>query len=262
MYPDSPSLGALVQGTLGRELLAKAKGDQCFNGIGNPYPPGPPCTEGQDKVNQGYVFGLAKNGNDLWIGTSANQLCTVLGTYLTAFGIDPPAFLTSACVCEYGQSQGSPPLPAALGDWRPPEVWVYNTVAKTTVNRTPTGDPLLNETLGLRSAGTLGNVVILGGPNLAAGFNPSSINAAINLFAFRADTGAYLGSKKFSQYSDIRKWLVAEGSLYTAVQNKVGMTGSVLRWAPPSPLDLDNVTIDQLLNFVEVGALDAEGAEL
>jgi len=262
LYPDSPSSATFVQGILGRELLAKAKGDQCFNGIGNPYPPGPPCAEGQDKVNQGYVFGLAKNGHNLWIGTSANQLCTVLGTYLEAFGVDPPAFLTSACVCEYAESQGSPPLPAGLGDWRTPEVWVYNTADKTTVNRTPIGDPLLNETLGLRSAGTLGNVVILGGPNLAAGFNPASPDAAINLFAFRADTGAYLGSKKFPQYSDIRKWLVAEGSLYTAVQNKADQTGRVLRWDPPDPIDFSTVTIDQLLNFVEVGRLDAEGAEL
>ena len=261
LYPNNPSLGALVQGTLGRELLAKAKRDECFNGIGNPYPSAPPCVEGQDKVNQGYVFGLAKNGNDLWMGTSANQLCTVIGTYLTAFGIDPPPFLTSACVCEYAQSQESPPLPAALGDWRPPEVWVYNTVNKTTINRTPHSDPRLRETLGLRSAGTLGNVVIFGGPNLIAGFLPSDPAAAINLFAFRADTGAYLGSKKFPEYSDIRKWLVVGEHLYTAVQNTDDLTGRVLRWAPTS-LNLDSATMDELLNFEEVGRLDSEGAEL
>jgi len=261
LYPASPPLKTLVQGTLGRELLAKAKRDECFNGIGVPGPPGPPCAEGRDKVNQGYVFGLAKNGDDLWMGTSANQLCTVLGTYLTAFGMDPPPFLTSACVCEYAQSQESPPLPAALGDWRPPEAWVYNTVNKTTINRTPHSDPLLYETLGLRSAGTLGNVVIFGGPNLIAGFLPSDPTAAINIFAFRADTGAYLGSKKFPEYSDIRKWLVVGDHLYTAVQNTADLTGRVLRWAPIS-LDLDSATMDELLNFEEVGSLDSEGAEL
>jgi hypothetical protein len=29
------------------DLLAKAKPDECFNGIGQPYPPGPPCATGK-----------------------------------------------------------------------------------------------------------------------------------------------------------------------------------------------------------------------
>ena len=252
--------------TLRRELLAKAQADECFAGIGAPYPPGPPCGGGVDKINQGYVFGMTKSGEQLWFGTSPNQLCTVLGTYLATMGVDPPSFINSALVCEYGMSQMSPPLPTPLGDWRAPEIWLYNTETGNLENKTPYGDLLLQETLGIRSAGTLGNVVILAGPNIAAGFyDPADPQAetAVNFFAFRTDTGAYLGSKTFTQYTDIRKWLVVEGHLYTGVQyDDLFLTGRVLRWAPPRPLNLNIATIDQILQFEEVGQTDAEAAEL
>ena len=38
------------------ELLGKAAPDECFAGIGQPYPAGPPCAQGQAKVNQAYVW--------------------------------------------------------------------------------------------------------------------------------------------------------------------------------------------------------------
>ena len=34
------------------ELLAKAEPDECYDGIGQPYPPGPACATGREKVNQ------------------------------------------------------------------------------------------------------------------------------------------------------------------------------------------------------------------
>jgi len=100
----------------------------------------------------------------------------------------------------------------------------------------------------------------MGGPNLIAAMYQLNIGVpgrAINLFAFRADTGEYLGSKAFPHYTDIRKWIVAEGELYTSVQYEDG-TGRVLRWDPQP----ETKTIDDILNFEEVGLLDAEGAEL
>jgi hypothetical protein len=33
--------------TMNWELLAKAPPDACYDGIGNPYPPGPPCATGR-----------------------------------------------------------------------------------------------------------------------------------------------------------------------------------------------------------------------
>jgi len=43
-------------------LIGKAQADECFAGVGVPYPPGPPCASGQPKVNQAYVWGLTKAG--------------------------------------------------------------------------------------------------------------------------------------------------------------------------------------------------------
>ena len=69
-----------------RDLLAKAEPDECFNGIralGDLTPPVvPPCSEGQPKVNQAYVWGLTLAGSNLWFGTAANVHCLVLGAYL------------------------------------------------------------------------------------------------------------------------------------------------------------------------------------
>ncbi|MEW5817415.1 MAG: hypothetical protein AB1798_18720, partial [Spirochaetota bacterium] len=61
--------------TLDRELLGKAEPDECYNGIGNPYPPGPPCSEGVPKVNQTYVWGMTMSGDDIWFASSANVTC-------------------------------------------------------------------------------------------------------------------------------------------------------------------------------------------
>ena len=51
---------------LDRDLLAKAAPDECFNGIGMPYTGTVPiCEYGMPKVNQAYVWGLAKPGDDM-----------------------------------------------------------------------------------------------------------------------------------------------------------------------------------------------------
>ena len=226
---------------LSHELLAKAQPDECFDGAGNPYPAGPPCATGKAKVNQAYVWGLAKSGNDLWFGTAANVHCLVLGGFL---GITS-TLQTDSFVCEFASSQLVPPLPAIIGDWRPPQIYVYNTASRTLTPKTPL-DPLIRDTLGLRSAGTFGKVAILAGPSLRSG---------INLFAFNTETGQYLGSNHLTQYNDIRKWLLVNGVLYTGVQKTAG-GGAILRWLG----DADNLT--NLFSFEEVGNLDTEGAEL
>lgn len=225
------------------QLLAKADPDECFNGIGEPYPDGPPCDEGISKVNQAYVLGLTKSGDDLWFGTAPNVHCLVLGTYL---GANIP-HETASWVCEFGSSQFSPPLPDFIGDWRPPRIFAYSTENGELVEKTP-DHPLIGLTLGIRSAGTLGDVVILGGPTL-------SPEGGINLFAFNTETGECEGLTTLPDYRNIRKWLVVDDVLYTAVGNTDG-TGSVLRW-------IDDVTDAHYpFAFEEVGELDGAGAEL
>jgi len=225
--------------------VAKAEPDECYNGIGKPYPPGPPCSEGIPKVNQTYLWGMTRSGDDLWFASSANVSC--LAMVNSSFS-NPTPEETSTHVCEYGESRFSPPLPPQQGDWRPPRIYVYNTAARTLTEKTPQCSPddcRIKTTMGIRSAGTLDKVVIFGGPCLSA-------IAGINLFAFRTDTGAYLGSTTLAAYADIRKWLVVKDVLYTAVRNTSG-GGSVLRWR------------GSLLNpflFEKVGTLDSEGVEL
>ncbi len=236
---------------LGRELLAKAKPDEYFFGIGdegNTYAPclEPPCD--QNKVNQAYVWGLTKSGDDLWFGTAPNVHCLVIGGYL---GIEFP-HQTDSWVCEFGESQVSPPVPGFIGDWRPPRIFVYSTKTGDLAEKTPP-DFLTNSTVGIRSAGALGGVVILGGPSL-------SLEGGINLFAFNTAGNEYLGCANLPDYNNIRKWLVVDGVLYTAVGNSVGNSdgpgGSVLRWVD------DPYEPGYPFAFEVVGLLDSAGAEL
>lgn len=226
-------LGGFSQSVMEKTLLSKAKPDECFNGIG--VPPSPlPCTtsEGKPKVNEAYVWGLAKSGKKLFYGTAPNVLCLVLSGYL---GISTP-IQTDSFVCEFGSK-----------DWRAPQIYLYDLDEREEINLTATdealkNDPLLKRTLGLRSAGSIGQIVFLGGPGLGGG---------INLFAFNGHSGRYIGSKAFPAYNNIRKWLAFKGHLYTAVGKGGG--GSVLRWTG---------TLSNPWSFQEVGSLDSSGAEL
>jgi hypothetical protein len=214
------------------ELLAKAAPDECYDGIGNPYPPGPPCAQGRPKVNQAYVWGLAKDGRQLWFGTAPNVHCLVMGLYL---GQTAPVE-TSSYVCEFGASPYAPPLPDFIGDWRPPHIYLHDLASGALVEKTP-ADPRVGLTVGLRSAGTHGGVVFLAGPAFTGG---------INLFAFRTDTGDYLGSSNLPS-SNIRKWLVWDDVLYTAAGTKV------LRWRGG---------VADPFRFDEVGVITGDGVEL
>ena len=204
---------------MGGKVLAKAEPDECYDGIGNPYPPGPPCATGRSKVNQSYIWGLTRSGNDLWFGTAANVQCLVIGRGL---GMTTP-IETNSWVCEFGSSSyPSPlpdPLPADVRDWRPPRIYNYSTASETLTEMTPP-DILLGRTGGLRFAASHNNVILLGGP---------AIGGAINLFAFQADTNVYLGSINLPAYDNIRKSLVVGDVLYLGV-GVTGGKGAVLRW--------------------------------
>jgi hypothetical protein len=234
-------------------LLAKAPADECYYGIGDsgngPLSAAnlPACTGGQPKVNQAYVWGLVKNGINVWFGTISNTHCLVMGSYL---GLSIP-HETLSWVCEFGDSTTSP-LPDALKDFRPPKVYILDTITDTLTDKTPliiaAGAPhstRLNATIGLRSAGAVGNLVILAGPSLAGG---------INLFAFNGLTGAFIDSATLSEFNDIRKWLVVNGVLYTTVgKDCSGGGGRVLRWTG---------TVANPFTYDIVGNLDTQGAEL
>ena len=235
-------------------LLEKAQSDGCFYKIGdarNSYDPYGLKPEvcladgGHLKVNQAYVWGLTKDKKNIWFGTAPNVHCLVLGQYLQM--TDPMEY--NAWVCEFGGSQFCPPVPAALGDWRPPRIFSFNTEADTLVERTPSS-PLIKLTVGIRSAGALNDVVLLGGPNL-------SLEGGINLFAFEASTGNFLGATTLMEYNNIRKWMVVNDVLYTAVGYADPVAkqsgGKVLRWQGNKA---------NPFQFEIVGELDSSGAEL
>jgi hypothetical protein len=221
---------------LANKLLAKAKPDECFKGVGldNIYPfdfTTNTC-DGTPKVNQAYVWGLAKAGQDLWFGTAPNVHCLVIGGYLEM--TDP--IQTSSYVCELGSSKLVPPLPASIGDWRPAEFWVYN-LTSGSLTKIQVADPNVQYTVGIRAAGTLNGVVVMGGPSMLGG---------INMFYFNAATKEYLGSKRLP-YENIRKFAVIDNVLYTTAGPRV------LRWTG----DLANPH-----SWVEVGNISGSGAEL
>jgi hypothetical protein len=234
------------------ELLAKAPPDECFNGIGLPYPAGPPCAQGQPKVNQAYVWSLAQADNRLWFGTGANVNCIVTGTTLAL----PAPRITDDYVCEFAESQvvkQNPTMPVGAGDHRQPRVYLYDLASGALTEKTAaiTGastDDLsrLRRTLGLRAGGTHQGVVLLAGP---------ALGATVSMFAFDTATGEYLGSTNFTKYGNIRHFLVADDVLYAGVG--VGPNGRdggyILRWAGDRT---------DPFNFVEVGKLPAQVADL
>jgi hypothetical protein len=235
---------------LNRELLAKAQPDECFHGIGGPYDPDPTCSQGGvPKVNQAYVWGLTKNGPKVWWGTVANTLCWVSGMIMDQSPIQLPTMQTTAWACEYEQSNYpfSSSLPDGMKDWRVPKIYSFDTATNTQEDKTPTPaqDPegLIFQTLGLRSAGSVGDVVFVAGPGLGPW---------VTMFAFKSSTGEFLGAEKFSQYSDVREWLTVDGVLYAGMQTQNG-SGSIIRWVGCEK---------DPFQFVEVGTLDASAANL
>jgi hypothetical protein len=247
---DSPQY--IPGGEYAYKLLAKAQPDECFNGIGQPYPAGPPCEVGQPKVDQSYVWGLTQVGSKVWFGTGANVQCFVTGATLG----DVKPSINDDYVCEYGESQivkQNPGMPASVGDQRPPEVMYYDTDANKLVDETAeinagTSDDQyrLKTTLGLRAGGSFNGVVLMAGP---------ALGQAINLFAFDGETGAFLGSTSLTAYGNIRHFYVADGALYAGVG--IGRNGdsggAVLRWTG----DKTNP-----FSFEDVGDLPAQAADL
>jgi hypothetical protein len=224
------------------ELLARAEPDECFAGLGEPYPPGPHCPDGsQEKMNQGYVWGLTQAGDSLWFGTGANVFCTTQGAFMSEFEDAE----TSRYVCEYGNSQiaqSRPGFPPQYGDWRRAQVFEYDLSTGQLIDRTPYTDRLLYRCLGLRSAGSHDGVVFLAG---------GSFYGTVVMFAYDAETKAYLGSYEFTDFRTIRKWLVVNGRLYAGMG--AGAKGRIVRWFGNR---------DDLWNFRVVGVVNGVPREL
>lgn len=205
-------------------LLASAVPDECFNGVGVDYPPinsDGTCSTGKPKINESRIWGLTEESGKLWFGTLANSQCVVTGQVK---GGSPRPILNNILVCEFGESEivrEHPQVPALLGDWRPPSIYSYD-LATQTLSKKNITDPRINQTLGFRGAGSINNIAFLAGPSA---FNQTP---AINIFAFKADTGQYLGSCSRTDFTYIRGWARVGGVLYVGVASRTH--GAVLRW--------------------------------
>jgi hypothetical protein len=248
-------------------LLSKAAPDECYIPIEVketyeapiPYIPlnGETCqSQTIAKVNQAYVWGLAKTKNDLWFGTAPNVNCLVEGTFL---GSTNPSE-NESWACEFGDSAFkatfAPALPDSLGDWRPSKIYrlsLRRGSSPVEIGSTMSVEAkaLLNRTIGLRSAGSHKDVVLFAGPTA----RPNA--AGVAFFAFNAKTGAFLAAQEFPEYNNIRKWLVAKGEMYTAVgvnpEGDSTTRGALLKWTG----DIRNP-----IRFDTVATLPSEGAEL
>lgn len=230
-------------------LLWQVAPDECFNGVGVDYPPinaDGTCSQGQPKANQSYVWSLVEANGRLWFGTMANTACVLNGTR------DVTPILEDTFVCEYGESQYArtyPSLTDIQGDWRPPRIYSWDLATGTPTER-EVNSPLLQSTLGLRSAGAIDGYVFLAGA--------SRLGDAVNFFAYNADTAKYVGACTRTDYNYIRGSALVDGVLYLGVGSLTH--GAVLRWNGPAASHATNY--DYCNNFVEVGKLTANVANI
>jgi hypothetical protein len=221
-----------------REVLAKASPDECFVGIG--LVPGEikktgRCREGDPKVNEAYVWGLTETHREngaprYFFGTGPNIHCLVIGGFLQV----STASRTESWVCEGEESflvqRG---LPAALGDFRPSSFYYYDDEDEL-VDLTPQfaepanglAEALRRRTIGIRAAGSLGDVVLFAGPTFPL---HASGTFGVAFYAFDAQSGALIGAQEFTELSNVRRSAVIDGTLYFGVGATDG-TGRVLRW--------------------------------
>jgi hypothetical protein len=252
-------------------VLAQAAPDDCWIGLGkNQRGDFPPCPEGQTpKVNQSYVWSMVQTGNLIWFGTTANPLCTDAGDGAIVLFDSQTPYANSSWACEYGKSPYSPtPYDSAIGDLRPPRIYVYNLDTQTLQDITPTAavtyddpwgvaQPVL-DTLGFRAAAVVGNAVVFAGP---------SIHGGLNFLAFSVSNFSWLAEGSLSsQYEDIRQFAWADGVLYAGVRTTRG--GSVLRYTgtiPASPSQSllgGNPSCNSCFTFTDVQDFDNEAAGL
>ena len=254
------------------ELLAHAWPDEYFYGIGSssnlyvpegiPDPSVVPCPPGAEaKVNQAYIWGLGKSGNDIYFGTLANGNSLVYSVYLDpAYTGLPENGMDYAQVWEadasvYGQQHGG------TQDWRPPQLFRYN-VASRDLHLLDADLPLsaqahLQSLAGIRAGGAATTnaynphrMVMLAGPPLARGAG------GVGFFLFDATTTQFVASVIKPNYSNVRRMVSLNGDLYFGVQRTNTLDGEVVRWVN------NPRAAGWPFNFQEVGALDQMGADI
>ena len=242
--------GAAAQLPRGLSLAAQAQPDECFNGIGNPYPPlvNGRCAQGIPKVNDTYLWGFTTSTDNkyLWFGTTTNAACANLASVnglLKSYGRGPwPPFATDQLTCEYDHSQAAQkdPTIGQLGDSRPGRYYQYDVQTGHLIDRTPPGVADFLDQTGARSAGEDNGVVLFATNRNTGAITANSIGPSL-LFAFDSRTGQYLGHMDMPQYDNFKvMWVAKDHNLYLGAdlstpentQSSSGTRtgGEVLKW--------------------------------
>ena len=250
------------------EVLARAGADEYYFGVGNSnnlyVPTGIDPTipysvrtnKSVPKVNQAYVWGMAKSQDDIYFGTLANGNTLVASVYLESD--DPSKSFTQVSEgtnSYYGSLHGN------TGDWRPPQLFHYNIPTRTLTLLDPDLPAAAQSNLmtlgGIRAGGAAAankynphRMVLLAGPPLdhAAG--------GVGFFVFDATATQFVGTVIKTNYNNIRRMVDVNGDLYFGVQKTNTLDGAVVRWVN------NPKTKGYPFAFQEVGTLDNMGADI
>ncbi len=233
---DSPVGTVLEAGDF--QQIGKAVPDETYvNDKGIEFP----------KTNEAYVWSIAREGPRTWVGTVANTLC--LG--FTGFGGISLAYETVNAVC----AESNPDV--LFPDWRMPALWMFDDDSDTWELRTePEGteeEPgIAAGVQGWRAAIGIDDYTLVAGPGMGILWGMPDYGTALLLYK----AGQFIGSHKFTEHNDARKFLDVNGQIYLGSLRWDGK-GIIFRWnrdesAPP----------DSLFEFTEVGVIDGSAAWL
>ncbi|MEI8241854.1 MAG: VCBS repeat-containing protein [bacterium] len=246
------------------EVLARAQADEYFFGVGssdNFYVPTGidplDCPPGSvPKVNQAYIWGMGKSGDDIYFGTLANGNTLVQSVYFETSGASTDFTQVAEGTNSYYGS-----LHGGTGDWRPPQLFRYNIPARklTLLDPTLTAAAQSNLTTlgGIRAGGAASTnkynthrMVVLAGPPI------DRQAGGVAFFVFDATTTQFVGSVVKKEYINIRRFVDVNGDLYAGVQKTNTLDGAVIRWVN------NPAAAGYPFAFQEVGTLDNMGADI
>lgn len=249
-------------------VRVKASPDECWSGLGqntkfdfvNQQNPAMPCNTGQiPKVNQGYIWGSAVVGTQVFFGTFANPDCVGSGSG----GETVPYQAGDYFACEFRKSpyaiERGGPYPGEIGDLRPARMYIYDAPNHTVRDITPRigsatqsspcglldqngwcTERLWNLMTGVRAvvsytdAGNGQTYVIISGPQLGAPRDSTVF------FVWGVTENRWVGKYSLTGYSDVRKWVVYQNTLYATAFKPGTAGGALLRYTgnfsiiPPS----------------------------
>ena len=205
--------------------------------------------DGQEipKTNQAYVWSMTRGGNSMWVGTMSNTLCLAF----TGFGGVSIGYATDNAFCQQSTAEDLFP------DWRMPLIWEYKLDTKEWLqHKAPEGteeNPGISvETQGWRAAISYKDYVFFAGPGTGLLWGMPGYGTSLIIFK----DGQYIGSQKFEESNDVRRFEEYGGQLYMGSQYSNG-DGIIMRW-----IGDDSAPPESLFQWETVGVIDSSAAWL